>query len=370
MPLRPSYLIFVTACCALGPAAALEAGPDTAPAPASARVGAPTGGPNGSPTGSTPGSASPASLRLGPANAKPAAEGFAGYDFGVVLQRLQGSVNPLQREVEGSFTAFVREVQGAQALLEEGQTRQGVEKCSAAIDAVVQSRDRVLKPMWEGQRYLHEQIDQVRARLSKAVAAGDRQGAGKLRPEVEASLDQLAQRVADESDPQRRQRLASHYQAVRSLARIRQMAEQLSPDQRKLWLNVLRVLQEANLAHQQVLITSELLFAQFEASAQNLREYLHLMDTVEGATRLLQAVRGVEQAGDGLAGFAQSMAEVQQSLSGFGQAVDAALQGSMAELEAQAHAAEAEARARTPDAAPGPSLDDELQQRIRRLRSP
>jgi hypothetical protein len=260
-------------------------------------------------------------------------------------------------------------VQQAQKLLEDGQTREGVEKCSAAIDAVVQSRDRVLKPMWDGQRYLHEQIDVVRARLSKAVAAGERQSAGKLRPEVEASLDQLAQRVADESDPQRRQRLASHYQAVRSLARIRQMAEQLSPDQRKLWLNVLRVLQEANLAHQQVLITSELLFAQFEASSQNLREYLHLMDTVEGATRLLQAVRGVEDAGDGLAGFAQSMAEVQESLNGFGQAVDAALQGSMAELEAQAQAAEAEAQARSPRTAPGPSLDDELQQRIGRLRS-
>jgi len=59
------------------------------------------------------------------------------------------------------------------------------------------------------------------------------------------------------------------------------------------------------------------------------------METVEGASELLQVVRGVDDARAGMSGFTQSMNKLQSRLSNFNQSVEQALQGRMVELEAQ-----------------------------------
>jgi membrane-associated HD superfamily phosphohydrolase len=269
----------------------------------------------------------------------PAADGsgesFQGYDFGQVVETMESSVSPLQREMNQSFDMFTDTVQEAEKLLEEGKTQEAVQKASAAIDAVLKVREEVLGPMWEGQRNLTEQTAKVRARLARAVSAKDDSEKGELSERAERTLDNLAKRVANEEDPLRKKRLVAHYRTVRNLSRIRSMADKLSPDQRKLWMNVLRILDEAALAHQQVLMGSEVLFAQFEATSANLKEYLALMETVEGASELLQVVRGVDDARAGMSGFTQSMNKLQSRLSNFNQSVEQALQGRMVELEAQ-----------------------------------
>jgi membrane-associated HD superfamily phosphohydrolase len=269
----------------------------------------------------------------------PAADGsgesFQGYDFGQVVETMESSVSPLQREMNQSFDMFTDTVQEAEKLLEEGKTQEAVQKASAAIDAVLKVREEVLGPMWEGQRNLTEQTAKVRARLARAVSAKDDRQKGELSERAERTLDNLAKRVANEEDPLRKKRLVAHYRTVRNLSRIRSMADKLSPDQRKLWMNVLRILDEAALAHQQVLMGSEVLFAQFEATSANLKEYLALMEIVEGASELLQVVRGVDDARAGMSGFTQSMNKLQSRLSNFNQSVEQALQGRMVELEAQ-----------------------------------
>ena len=262
-------------------------------------------------------------------------ESFEGYDFGQVVETMQSSVSPLQREMDQSFKVFTDSVQQAEQLLDKGETQKAVQKASAAIDAVLKVREEVLAPMWEGQRSLTKQTAKVRSRLARAVSATDKSENGELSKRAEKTLDSIAKRVADEEDPLRKKRLVAHYRTVRNLARIRSMADQLSPDQRKLWMNVLRILDEAALAHQQVLMGSEVLFAQFEATSSNLKEYLALMETVEGASQLLQVVRGVDDAKAGMSGFTQSMGKLQSRLSNFNQSVEQALQGRMIELEAQ-----------------------------------
>ncbi len=112
------------------------------------------------------------------------------------------------------------------------------------------------------------------------------------------------------------------------------MAVQLSPDQRKIWMSVLQVLDEAAVAHQKVMMGTEVLFAQFEATAANLQAYVSLMETVEGASQLMHLVRGVDDHSVGMASFAGSMDELQQRLATFNESVEQALQGSMLELEA------------------------------------
>ena len=67
---------------------------------------------------------------------------------------------------------------------------------------------------------------------------------------------------------------------------------------------------------------SEVLFAQFEATSSNLKSYLSLMDTVDGASRLIRMVRGAGDQASGMAGFAESMGELQQRLAGFNQSVE------------------------------------------------
>ena len=59
------------------------------------------------------------------------------------------------------------------------------------------------------------------------------------------------------------------------------------------------------------------------------------METVEGASRLMKVVRGVDEHSSGLSSFATSMSALQQRLSSFNGSVEQALQGMMLELEAE-----------------------------------
>lgn len=286
--------------------------------------------------GVTAGITTPASSGGTSRSTRPAADdSFDGYDFGHVVEAMETSVNPLQREMDRSFKVFVESVHEAEQLLDEGRTQEAVQKASAAIDSVLAVRDSVLVPMWEGQEALAEQIASVRTRLAQAVQSASENGPVQLDEQTETTLDAIAQRIASEADPLRKKRLVAHYRTVRNLARIKAMAVQLSPDQRKMWLSVLQVLDEAAVAHQQVMMGTEVLFGQFEATSANLQAYVSLMETVDGASQLMRIVRGVDEHSAGMASFAESMSGLQQRLATFNESVEQALQGRMLELEAQ-----------------------------------
>lgn len=263
---------------------------------------------------------------------------FAGYDFEQVVLRVETSVTPLQREMAGSLKVFAESVDQAQVLIEQGKSKEAIEKCSIAMETVLKSRDNVLNPMWEGQGYLNEQIGKVRARLAVAVEAAGGDSKVEVDRKTEKLLDGIASRISNEADPLRKKRLVAHYRTIRQLARIKQMAKQLSPNQRKLWRNVLAVLENTALTHQQVLMGTEVLFAQFEATTANLREYKGLIDTVEGASRLLGVVRGLGQSGQGLAQFSRNMTDLQKRMSGFNAQLEGILEDKMIDLESQSEA--------------------------------
>jgi flagellar hook-basal body complex protein FliE len=300
-----------------------------------------------------------------PAGGDREAPRFDGYDFGQVVEAMETSVNPLQREMNQSFRVFVEGMGEADRLLDEGKTAEAVQKAGAAIEGVLAVREKVLAPMWQGQEALVQQVAAVRARLASAVQAAAKNGPVRLDAQTEATLDAVAARIAGEQDPLRKKRLVAHYRTVRNLARIRAMAMQLSPDQRKMWLSVLQVLDEASVAHQQVMMGTEVLFAQFESTAANLQAYLSLMETVDGASQLMRLVRGVDQHSAGMSSFADSMNELQQRLAGFHESVEQVLQGSMIELEAQIDALPAESQGGLP-VMPGEE-DAELAARMARL---
>ena len=298
--------------------------------------------------------------------AKSKASQFEGYDFGHVVQRMENSVDPLQKEMNASFKVFVDKVVEAEALMEEGKVEEAVQGVVSAIHGVLTVRDQVLAPMWQGQDFLNQQIGRVRSRLARAVSASNGGRDVKLSQRTEQMLDKLALKIASEKDPIRQKRLTSHYRAVRNLAQIKSMTVQLSPDQRKLWMNILRVLEEASLAHEQVTLGTEVLFAQFEATATNLQEYVTTLDALNGASQLLGVVRGRDGQGSGMSEFARSMGELQKRLQGFNGAVEEVLEKSMTELESQIDAIQPE----DDDINAGVisnQADDELQERIRRI---
>ena len=201
------------------------------------------------------------------------------------------------------------------------------------------------------------------------MAAANAPSPAAVDPQTEVTLDNIAGRIAREADPTRKQRLVAHYRTVRNLARIKAMAQQLSPDQRKLWLNVLKVLDEAAVTHQRVLMGSEILFAQLEATSMNLRDYLSLMETVEGASQLLGVVRGADDMG-GMSGFVESMNQLQMRLGAFNESVQNALQGRMIDLSAQIDALDPVEDGFDDvggSAVMSSEIDAELSERIRRL---
>ncbi len=307
-----------------------------------------------------------AASRAPVAQTPPIGDGFEGYDFEQVVTQVESSVDPLQKEMSGSFQTFAGSVQRAEDLLEAEKPAEAVEVCSAAIDEVIASRDQVLDAMWKGQEYLTEQVGWVRDRLAKAVGASGGDMRAKLDRRAEAMLDAAARRIAAEADPQRKKRLVAHYRMLRQLARTRMIAQQLSPDQRKMWRNVLKVLDDTALAHQQVLMGTEVLFAQFEATAANLREYRQLLRTVEGASRLLGVARGLGEHGTGLAKLSENMAALQQRMDGFNTQVEQMLQGKMIDLESQVDSVTSVAPDNAGQAVSS-QMDTELLQRLGKL---
>ncbi|MCH2134248.1 MAG: hypothetical protein MK116_10900 [Phycisphaerales bacterium] len=313
----------------------------------------------------TPTAAAP---RSQPALSQPASP-FDGYDFEHVVDTLQSSVNPLATEMNASFVVFVDEVDRAVTLMEEGRTREAVEASVIAIDGVLDVRDAVLEPMWDAQSELTAQIAEVRSRLARAVARNGSQPATSeagFSPTTERLLDGVAARIAETNDPIRKKRLVAHYRTIRSLARVKHAAERMSPDQRRLWTNILTVLEQAALAHQQVLMGSEILFAQFEATAGQLREYLSLMQTIDGVNDLLGAVNGVGDGASGMASFVEGMRGLQEQLSGFNGIVEEALNESMFELEANVDAIQP-VDGDDMQGVVSTSIDDELAARIERV---
>lgn len=292
---------------------------------------------------------------------------FEGYDFGQVVNRMESSVNPLQQEMNTSFKVFVDKVVEAEALMDEGKVEDAVQGVVSAIHGVLAVRDKVLNPMWEGQEFMSQQISRVRSKLARAVSASNGGQDVKLGKRTELMLDKLATRIADETDPIRRKRLTSHYRALRNLAQIKSLAVQLSPDQRKLWMNILRVLEEASLAHEQVTLGTEVLFAQFESTATNLQEYVTTLDALNGASQLLGVVRGRDGQASGMTEFARSMGELQKRLQGFNGAVEEVLESHMTELEAQIDALQPEDGDDTSGVVSN-EVDDELEARISRIR--
>ncbi len=306
-------------------------------------------------------------LEVGGQTTRPSGhDAFKGYDFEHVVVELEASLSPLQQEMGGSLQEFVRSVERAETLLDQERADEAVELCAGAVEGVLAARDRVLGAMWEGQDYLAEQIGAVRTRLAQAVEASGGDTEGKLDARYEALLDGIAQRIAAEADPHRKQRLVAHYRTIRQLAQIRMMQRQLSPDQRKLWRSVLRVLDDAALAHQQLLMGTEVLFAQFESTAANLRDYRELIRTVDGAQKMLRTVQGLGQAGEGLAGLAQDMTALQQQLGQFNTQIEQTLQVRMLDLEAEVDAVQAVGQA---EGSPlvATQVDAELAGRLDRL---
>lgn len=307
-----------------------------------------------------------ASARAKTPNAR--ADSFAGYDFEQVVRRVENSISPLQQEMAGSLKVFSESVEDAQQLMEEGKSKEAILKCSAAMDAVLENRDRVLGPMWQGQNYLNDQMGKVRIRLAQAIESSGGTSDVKLDEKTDRLLDGIAGRIANEKDKLRKKRLVAHYKTIRQLSKIKQMAKQLSPNQRKLWHNVLGVLENTTLTHQQVLMGTEVLFAQFEATAQNLKEYEGLIDTVEGASKLLGVVKGLGQSGQGLASFSGNMMELQKRMASFNSQIEVVLEDKLIDLEAQAQTIDANIAANGESGAVSAKIDDELATRLKKLK--
>ena len=84
------------------------------------------------------------------AKAATKADDFSGYDFAQVVLKVETSVSPLQKVMAGSLKVFAESVDQAQVLIEQGKSKEAIQKCSVAMDTVLKSRDRVLDPMWKG----------------------------------------------------------------------------------------------------------------------------------------------------------------------------------------------------------------------------
>lgn len=226
-----------------------------------------------------------------PAPQRPATGGasLTGYDFEAVVKEWEKSVSPLQNELDSSFKVFTETVEEAGALLNAGRTEEAIDRMNDAVRGVLVVRDQVMTPMWEGQTFLNEQIGKVRQRLARAVPPGQEQV--EIDSATERALDNIAQEIIAEQDAVRRKRLTVRYRAIRALAEVKSLAARLTPDQRRLWLNVLRVLEEASLTHMQLLMRADLMFAQLDATAAHLDDYNVLYHTLRGAIDMMKQVR-------------------------------------------------------------------------------
>lgn len=349
------------------PAAVRQAPVAAAPAPVLA-VAAPMAPAAAAPAlpGIASAPSSPVTATASRPGARPSKRGMVGdYDFGEVVQTLQASVRPLATELDQSFPQFVGQIDDAITMMEQGRNTEAVALSANAIDGVLAARDGVVNPLWEAQFYLNEQIAMVRTRLAQSLTTDDpATAAGKAKAQTDKMLDQVAQRIAQTKDPIRKKRLVAHYRTVRTLSKVRANTVGMSPDQRKLWFGVLRVLEQASVAHQQVLMGSESLFAQLDGTASQLRDYLGLMQTMEGVDALLGSVQGA-----GLEGFVEGMRTLQDQMESFSQSMQGALESSMMELESRVDSM-AEMETESGGVMAPSSIDEELQSRIDRVVAP
>lgn len=321
------------------------------------------------PSASVPASAAPAPRdpapevrRATPPKSQGTPRPFSEYDFGEVVQTLKQSVQPLAGEMQDGFPRFVGQIDDAVVMMDQGRTQEAVALSAEAISGVLAARDGVVNPLWEAQYYLNEQIGMVRARLAESLSTGDPASkSGKVTKQTEGMLDDIAKRIAQTKDPARKQRLIAHYRTMRTMAKVRATSLSLSPDQRKLWFSVLKVLEQASVAHQQVLMGSEALFAQLDGASIQLRDYLSLMQTVEGVDALLGSVED-----GGMAGFVDGMRTLQEQMETFSQSMQGALESSMIDLETRVDSIQASANEGGSILSPT-SVDDELQSRINRM---
>ena len=284
------------------------------------------------------------------------------YDFGEVVQTLQTSVQPLEGQINNGFPKFVGQLDDAIVLMEDGKTKEAVAMSAQAVDGVLLARDSIVDPLWEAQFYLNAQIADVRNRLATSLTTNNPTStAGKADTESNKMLDTIASRISKTQDPARKKKLVAHYRTIRTLASVRKASVQMTPDQRKLWFSVLKVLDQASAAHQQVLLGSETLFAQLDGTATQLRDYLGLLQTVEGVDALLGSVEG-----GGMEGFVEGMRLMQAQMETFSQSMEGALQGSMAELESRVDSMQNLETKGESVVAPS-TIDDELQTRMDRM---
>lgn len=284
------------------------------------------------------------------------------YDFGEVVQTLQTSVQPLEGQINNGFPKFVGQLDDAIVLMEDGKTKEAVAMSAQAVDGVLLARDSIVDPLWEAQFYLNAQIADVRNRLATSLTTNNPTSiAGKADTESNKMLDTIASRISKTQDPARKKKLVAHYRTIRTLATVRKASVQMTPDQRKLWFSVLKVLDQASAAHQQVLLGSETLFAQLDGTATQLRDYLGLLQTVEGVDALLGSVEG-----GGMEGFVEGMRLMQAQMETFSQSMEGALQGSMAELESRVDSMQNLETKGDSVVAPA-SIDEELQTRMDRM---
>lgn len=341
-------------------AAPAAAAPAAAPARASAMPAAPVIAASAAPLSI---GAAPAAPRLTLSNAKTNGKGTIGdYDFGEVVQTLRNSVQPLAGEMTQGFPRFVSQIDDAIALMDQGRNTEAVALSAQAIDGVIASRDQVVNPLWEAQFYLNEQIAMVRSRLADAMSTNDPASkAGKATEQTAQALDGIAKRISETKDPVRKRRLIAHYRTMRTLSTVRASTLNMTPDQRKLWFGVLKVLEQASLAHQQVLMGSEALFAQLDGTGSQLRDYLGLIQTMEGVDQLLGSVQG-----GGMAGFVEGMRTLQEQMEGFTESMQGALEASMTDLESRVDELQTVESEDGSVMAPT-SMDDELMSRINRV---
>lgn len=288
------------------------------------------------------------------------------YDFGVIVQTLQGSVRPLAKELDESFGRFTSEIERSVALMDEGRTEAAVEVSVSAIGEVLSARERVLVPMWEAQTFLAARIGEVRGRLASAVESSGPTANAEPDRQAEVLLDGIARRISETSDPIRKQRLVAHYRTIRDLASVRRNARKLTPDERNLWAGALAVLEQAALAHQRVLMGSEVLFSQLEATAERMGDYLDLLRTVQGVNDLIAGVSGMQDGLGGMEGFVESMRGLSETLAGFDESITAALEGSMGNLQERIDTI-APADGGPSATLPAISIDDELAGRMQRV---
>lgn len=276
---------------------------------------------------------------------------------------MRSSVQPLAGEIGEGFPRFVGQIDDAIALMEQGRNAEGVALSSQAIDGVLSARDAVVNPLWEAQFYLNEQIALVRSKLASSLTTNDPSTtAGKVTAQSAQLLDQIAVRIAQTKDQTRKKQLIAHYRTMRTLTKVRANTLQLTPDQRKLWFGVLRVLEQASVAHQQVLMGSEALFAQLDGTGSQLRDYLGLMQTMAGVDSLLGSVQG-----GGMQGFVEGMRTLQEQMEAFSESMQGALESSMTDLETRVDAFQSSESSDEGGVMTPTSIDDELKSRIDRV---